>query len=120
MITLCGFRPFDDIPIVFTGLRPGEKLYEELQLTGETLAKTRHPKIFIGRLGGTSTPVLRTAVSELASLAEAGNADGIRRALARLLPEANLAPTTADSLSSSGPRQPVRAETVSYAVAAMA
>jgi FlaA1/EpsC-like NDP-sugar epimerase len=51
MITLCGFRPFDDIPIVFTGLRPGEKLFEELELSGEEFAKTRHPKIFIGRLG---------------------------------------------------------------------
>jgi FlaA1/EpsC-like NDP-sugar epimerase len=37
----------DDIQIVFTGLRPGEKLFEELRLTGETIRPTRHPRIVI-------------------------------------------------------------------------
>ncbi len=51
MITLTGLKPFEDMDIVFTGLRPGEKLFEELELFGEDIAKTRHPKIFIGKLG---------------------------------------------------------------------
>ncbi len=50
MITLTGLRPYVDMDIVFTGLRPGEKLFEELELAGEQIAKTRHPKIFIGKL----------------------------------------------------------------------
>jgi len=99
MITLSGLKPFDDVPIVFTGLRPGEKLFEELELSGEEFATTRHPKIFIGRLGAYPGPVIRTATLELERLAEAGEADGIRAALARLLPEASLAPTTADAFA---------------------
>ncbi|HKC24881.1 MAG TPA: nucleoside-diphosphate sugar epimerase/dehydratase, partial [Thermoanaerobaculia bacterium] len=81
MITLSGLKPFDDVPIVFTGLRPGEKLFEELELSGEEFATTRHPKIFIGRLGAYPGPVIRTATLELERLAEAGEADGIRAAL---------------------------------------
>ncbi|MBF0171327.1 MAG: polysaccharide biosynthesis protein, partial [Nitrospinae bacterium] len=45
MIELAGFRPYDEIDIVFTGLRPGEKLTEELSGTGESLTPTRHEKI---------------------------------------------------------------------------
>jgi FlaA1/EpsC-like NDP-sugar epimerase len=55
MITLTGLKPFEEMDIVFTGLRPGEKLYEELELFGEDIAKTRHPKIFIGKLGAYSS-----------------------------------------------------------------
>ncbi len=47
MIRLSGFRPYTDIPIVFTGLRPGEKLFEELLLDLEGIKKTHHPKIRI-------------------------------------------------------------------------
>ena len=45
MITLSGFTPHTDIEIVFTGLRPGEKLYEELSQGNESVAGTDHPKI---------------------------------------------------------------------------
>ena len=69
MITLCGFKPFDDIPIVFTGLRPGEKLFEELSLQAEEFAKTRHPKIFIGRLGAYAPAVMRTIVACMPTMA---------------------------------------------------
>lgn len=92
MITLCGFKPFDDVPIVFTGLRPGEKLFEELELSGEEFAKTRHPKIFIGKLAAHASHVLKSALSELEGLAYAGDANGIRGALSRVLPEATLTP----------------------------
>ena len=45
LIKLSGLEPDIDIPIVFTGLRPGEKLYEELQLLNESGVKTNHKKI---------------------------------------------------------------------------
>ncbi|MFU0800615.1 MAG: polysaccharide biosynthesis protein [Xylanivirga thermophila] len=49
-IRLCGFEPDKDIKIVYTGLRPGEKLYEELLTSEEGLKTTRHNKIFVARM----------------------------------------------------------------------
>ena len=48
MIRLSGFEPDVDIPVVYTGLRPGEKLYEELLLSGEGMQKTKNDLIYIG------------------------------------------------------------------------
>src|SRR5206468_12282428 len=45
LITLSGLRPHEDIEIKFTGIRPGEKLFEELSITGEDSGRTAHPKI---------------------------------------------------------------------------
>lgn len=49
LITLSGFEPNVDIEVKFTGLRPGEKLYEELLMSEEGLTNTEHKKIFIGK-----------------------------------------------------------------------
>lgn len=49
LITLSGFEPYKDIPIIFSGIREGEKLYEELLTTEENLGSTQHDRIFIGR-----------------------------------------------------------------------
>ena len=49
LIRLSGFKPYEDIPIEFTGLRPGEKLYEEILLNEEGMKKTANKKIFIGK-----------------------------------------------------------------------
>lgn len=50
IIALSGLREKEDIDIVFTGTRPGEKLFEELSTHEEHAQKTQHPKIFIGRV----------------------------------------------------------------------
>lgn len=49
MIKMMGYKPYEDIQIKFTGLRPGEKLYEELLMKEEGLKKTDNNKIFIGK-----------------------------------------------------------------------
>lgn len=50
MIRLSGFEPERDIPIVFTGLRPGEKLFEEILNNAETTLPTHNPKILIAKV----------------------------------------------------------------------
>ena len=90
MITLSGLKPFEEMPIVFTGMRPGEKLYEELGFLGEDITKTRHPKIFIGKLATYSTEEVDRALRRLAELARDGHGDAIRMFLNELLPDANL------------------------------
>jgi len=89
-ITLSGLRPFSDIDIVFTGIRPGEKLYEELELTDEHTSKTRHPKIFIGKINAYSEERMRQALEQLTLLSDGGSEMELRRFLNDFLPEARL------------------------------
>ncbi len=89
-ITLSGFKPFEDIEIVFTGIRPGEKLFEELEMTEEKIAKTRHPKIFIGKIGTFPDEKVRNALKRLAVLSQNGCEQDLRTFFNELLPEAHL------------------------------
>jgi FlaA1/EpsC-like NDP-sugar epimerase len=50
MIALSGLRPHEDVPIVFTGIRPGEKLFEELDLGERSAYKTGHARIFVSKI----------------------------------------------------------------------
>jgi FlaA1/EpsC-like NDP-sugar epimerase len=90
MITLSNLKPFEDIDIVFTGVRPGEKLYEELEISGESTSKTHHPKILIGKLATYPGTELRKVLRHLDELSHFGDCAGIRAALNRVLPEARL------------------------------
>lgn len=90
MITLTGLRPYVDMDIVFTGLRPGEKLFEELELSGEQISNTRHPKIYIGKLNAYPPDEVERALRYLADLAREGDGTSVRKFLNSLLPEANL------------------------------
>ena len=90
MIEMSGYRRSGEIDIVFTGVRPGEKLFEELQYSGESIDKTRHPKIFIGKIAGVPASELAVALARLRELASAGSADDIRAYLGAFLPEAQL------------------------------
>jgi FlaA1/EpsC-like NDP-sugar epimerase len=90
MIELSGYRRAGEIDIVFTGVRPGEKLFEELQYGGEAIDKTRHPKIYIGKIAGVAPEELSVALARLRELAGDGEGDAIRVYLGSFLPEAQL------------------------------
>lgn len=90
MITLSGLKPYEDIDIVFSGIRPGEKLFEELQTTGENVANTRHPKVYIGRVEPYPPERIEAALGRLGELSVNGHEREIRTCLAELLPEARL------------------------------
>ncbi|MCB2306046.1 polysaccharide biosynthesis protein [Clostridium estertheticum] len=70
LIKLSGFVPGIDIKIEVTGLRPGEKLYEELLMSEEGLTNTKHEKIFIGKPTFTDLSVMKEKMLELAVIIE--------------------------------------------------
>ena len=90
MIEMSGYERTGEIDILFTGVRPGEKLFEELQYSTESIDKTRHPKIYIGKIAGVPAPELAAALSWLRELAVVGSSDDIRAFLGTFLPEAQL------------------------------
>jgi FlaA1/EpsC-like NDP-sugar epimerase len=99
VITLSGLKPGEDIEIVFTGMRPGEKLFEELEMTDEHLTKTRHPKIFIGNIACHPAETVSAALRQLAILSRKGDDRRLRTVLGNLLPEANLSGENGDEAS---------------------
>lgn len=90
MLNLSGLKPFVDVDIVFTGIRPGEKLIEELQITEESMNKTRHPKIFIGKIAAYPQEKVSQALEHLAVLSQNGHERELRSYLSELLPEAQI------------------------------
>lgn len=65
MIKLAGLRPYEDIDIIFTGLRPGEKLYEELLHKAEDTISTHHPKIMIAKVREYSLNNIRSCIHSM-------------------------------------------------------
>ncbi|MEO8587628.1 MAG: nucleoside-diphosphate sugar epimerase/dehydratase [Acidobacteriota bacterium] len=90
MIALSGLKPDEDIEIVFTGVRPGEKLYEEVGTDEEKVSRTEKAKILIGKIQPTPPEVVERALAKLARQVEVGEQEGIRRALAEVVPDAKL------------------------------
>jgi FlaA1/EpsC-like NDP-sugar epimerase len=89
LITLSGFRPGEDIEIVFTGPRPGEKLFEELRIEGENMQRTRHPKISIWKNIPMDREKLRAGIADLLDLAARRDTVQLARQIKDLVPEYN-------------------------------
>jgi len=91
LVTLSGLRPGIDIDITFTGIRPGEKLFEELSTAAEQAEKTRHPKVFIGRIKPHDWSEVVRGVEILLATAAGNDMDRVRSAIAELVPEYGIA-----------------------------
>jgi FlaA1/EpsC-like NDP-sugar epimerase len=87
MIRLAGFTPGEDIEIRVTGLRPGEKLFEELQLNGEDVLPTPHEKIRRFRSEAPNPQYLARWLERLRILLMEGNSQALKSHLLVLVPE---------------------------------
>jgi FlaA1/EpsC-like NDP-sugar epimerase len=87
LITLSGLRPGVDIEVVFTGLRPGEKLYEELHLDDESCDRTKHPKILVAKQVPVDPARLEKLLADLRAAVDASDELAARRLLPQLVPE---------------------------------
>ena len=87
MISLAGFRPGKDIKIVETGLRPGEKLYEELLNDKETTTATINEKIMIATVTKYDYEQVESAINEIIALAASGNTHEMIKAMKLFIPE---------------------------------
>jgi FlaA1/EpsC-like NDP-sugar epimerase len=87
LIILSGLRPEADIPIVFTGLRPGEKLYEELSIRGENMLPTRHPKIAVWKSQPAAHSHVQKMIDELEPLQHCTSREQVLFALKQFVPE---------------------------------
>ena len=90
MIRLSGLQPGTDIEIRYTGLRPGEKLHEELFHAAEHAVPTELGGIFLAAPRAADVAILARALDELGEAASAGHAERAVAVLARLVPEARL------------------------------
>jgi FlaA1/EpsC-like NDP-sugar epimerase len=90
LIALSGLKPHQDIKIVETGIRPGEKLNEELTFETEETVPTSHPKIFINKIDRLDADAVSAALDRLTQLVANRDEEGLRLCLSDLLPEARL------------------------------
>ena len=88
LIKLSGYKPNEEIKIQITGLRPGEKLYEEL-LMNEDLRKTQHNKIFIDKPESISLSNLKNQIDDLIFATKLGNENMLKDKLKEIVPTYN-------------------------------
>ncbi len=86
LIKLSGLRPDKDIKIEITGLRPGEKLYEELLMEEEGLKKTAHSKIFIGQPTFSDINVLENNLTMLHKAIDDSDDEDIKKIISNIVP----------------------------------
>jgi FlaA1/EpsC-like NDP-sugar epimerase len=87
LIEFSGLVPDRDIKIVFSGVRPGEKLFEELGFDAEKMDKTRHPKIFTGKLAPVAWKSVVEGLRDLEEHRQSDTRSDVRAALGKLVPE---------------------------------
>jgi len=87
LIKLLGFEPEKEIKIQFTGLRPGEKLYEELITEGEGIVPTKHEKIMVLQGDTKSKQEMDKLFRRLARMGAAHDSHGIKHVLQEIVPE---------------------------------
>jgi FlaA1/EpsC-like NDP-sugar epimerase len=87
LIHLSGYRPGVDIEVKFVGLRPGEKLYEELQHTGENLAGTTHPRVMRLRGKELEPELVEECLAEIAGSVYSTDGDDLKRLIKKWVPE---------------------------------
>jgi FlaA1/EpsC-like NDP-sugar epimerase len=92
LIRLSGFEPGRDIEIQFTGLRAGEKLYEELITEGEGIIPTPHEKILVLRGNSIQRDALLSKISNLCQLAAKQDGPKIKEKLKEIVPEYQISP----------------------------
>jgi FlaA1/EpsC-like NDP-sugar epimerase len=86
LITLSGFEPYKDIPIKITGLRPGEKLFEELLLDEEGISATKHDKIFVAKPTFTNYKLLLKSLEEANRVLKQGTDEDIKDYVKSIVP----------------------------------
>ena len=89
LIRMYGKVPYKDVPIVFTGLRPGEKLFEELLMDEEGLKSTENKKIFIGNQIDIDENELLRKLEILRNVADANDSERTVEFLSDLVPTFN-------------------------------
>ncbi|MDD3180444.1 MAG: nucleoside-diphosphate sugar epimerase/dehydratase [Opitutaceae bacterium] len=87
LIELSGFRPNEDIEIKFIGLRPGEKLFEELQHTSEHLKPTSHPRILLFESSPPDPKWVEASIREIDGHIGDLEANQVKLAIKKLVPE---------------------------------
>jgi FlaA1/EpsC-like NDP-sugar epimerase len=111
LIRLSGLEPGVDIEIVFTGIRPGEKLYEELLTAEEGTEASKHEKIFVARKNGLPDTDLDELLQPLFKAARSYDGVAVRRALKALVPGYQW---VEESAAAPGQAAPANAEPVNW------
>ena len=86
LIRLSGFIPHEDIKIEYTGLRPGEKIYEELLMDEEGMKKTENKKIYIGHPININSEEFLNDLEKLRNISSKGSMSDILEMLLKMVP----------------------------------
>ncbi len=86
LIKLYGYKPYEEMPIEFIGLRPGEKLFEELLMDEEGLCSTKNKSIFIGNQISIDGEKFEQQIAEIFKMAEKNDGEGVVNALLEIVP----------------------------------